>query len=68
MWHDNLPPGTPRGRDHREHTLVCSNEDCEEFDSPREVTLVYERDTGAAWIDPEEDEYCEVCGQEMVDR
>lgn len=68
MWGDPyLPPGTPTGWARSEVSLSCQNEDCEEFESRREVTLVYERDTGARWIEPEEDEFCEACGKEMAD-
>ena len=61
-----LPPGTPTGWARSEVTIVCRNEDCEEFESPREVTEVYERDTGAAWIEPEDAMSCEACDSEMV--
>lgn len=63
---DNYPPGHPRGDQKSEVTLSCPNEDCDEFESPREVTQIYERETGAAYIEPEEDEFCEACGREMV--
>lgn len=67
MWgFDNYPPGHPRGKQETDITLFCPNEDCAEFESPREVTRVYERETGGAYIEPAEDEFCEECGAERV--
>lgn len=64
---DNYPPGHPRGNRNSEITMYCPNEKCDEYKSPREVTEVYERETGAAYVEPEDDLYCEVCGEERVD-
>lgn len=63
----NYPPGHPTGSEHQEIQMVCRNEDCEESGSLVTVTQVYERETGAAFIEPEDDLFCEVCGEELAD-
>jgi hypothetical protein len=62
---DNYPPGHPRGNRRSEITVSCTNRECDEYNQPREVTQVYERETGAAYIEPEEDGFCEACGEDM---
>ncbi len=59
------PPGHPTGDRHSEVELVCSNEKCENLDERVTVTQIYERDTGAAYFDPEDADICEFCGDEM---
>lgn len=59
-----LPPGTPQGTLEREFELKCVNEDCPEFDSPVYARYLYERDTGAAWLEPDGVETCPDCQQE----
>ena len=63
----NYPPGHPSGIDRQEIQMVCRNEDCEESGGLVTVTQVYERETGAAFIEPEDDLFCEVCGEELAD-
>ncbi len=62
-----LSPGTPSGNSEKDITVVCHNEDCEECGEHVTVVQVYERGTGAAYIEPEEDAFCESCGEEMDD-
>ena len=64
---DNYPPGHPTGNEVSEVILMCRNEDCDENGIPREVIHIYERDTGASYIEPEDAANCEVCGEEMDD-
>jgi hypothetical protein len=63
----NYPPGHPTGSEHQEIQMVCRNEDCPEWGGTVTVTQVYERDTGAAYIEPEDDLFCEVCREELHD-
>lgn len=63
----NYPPGHPTGDRRTEITLVCHNEECENYEEEVSVTEVYERDTGAAYLDPEDADICESCGHEMSD-
>ena len=60
----NYPPGHPTGHSKDEVSLVCRNEECPEEGIPVVAVSVYERETGAAWIEPEDANYCEECGNE----
>jgi hypothetical protein len=60
----NYPPGHPTGNSRSEVRLTCRNGDCPEEGSPEYATEVYERDTGAAYLDPEGIEVCPDCGQD----
>lgn len=63
----NYPPGHPTGVEHQEIQMVCRNEDCGECGTLVTVNQVYERETGAAYIEPEDDLFCEVCQEELSD-
>jgi rRNA maturation endonuclease Nob1 len=56
----NLPPGTPTGTQ-RDHFVVW----CKGCHEQVEVTQVYERDTNAGWLEPEDG--CPNCGHEWED-
>ena len=60
----NYPPGHPTGNERHEVALTCRNPDCPENGSVGEGIEVYERDTGAASLDPEGSEVCPDCGQD----
>jgi hypothetical protein len=64
-YSDYLPPGTPSGNRHGETHFACQNEECGEYGIGVEVATVYERDTGAAYLEDENADICEVCGETM---
>lgn len=60
----SYPPGHPTGDSKSEVRLTCRNEDCPEYGTASYAIEVYERDTGAAYLDPEDADICPDCEQE----
>jgi hypothetical protein len=59
------PPGHPTGNSYGETRFWCTNEKCDAFEEPVTVNTVYERDTNAGYLDPEDADMCESCREEM---
>jgi hypothetical protein len=63
----SYPPGHPTGVETSEIQMVCSNPECEDYEEEVTVTQVYERAVNAAYIEPEDDQFCPACGDERED-
>ena len=60
----SYPPGHPTGTARSEVKLRCVNKDCPEYGATNYAIEIYERDTNAAYLDPEDADICPDCEQE----